>query len=211
VPDVSGQLSFFSADALPPSVADVEGLLAGPGQVVRRADTARVSIVITEPWRIEAMVDALQVVGLEAELVPGSEGRTAVRTPFVSALLPVALRWTSGAVKLPPPGLQLDGPRLRWWSLGAGHDAGHGAGHGASHRDPATKAEAYTLGLGASDEQAWPAVGAALAAAGVPGTFVGPRGDGPAYRIVGRRRLSRLRELVGEPPAGVPPEAWPTG
>jgi hypothetical protein len=199
---MSGQLSFFSADALPPSVADVEGLLAGPGQVVRRADGARVSVVVIEEWRTEALVDALSVVGLDAELVPGSEGRTAVRTPFVPALLPVALRWTSGAVKLPPPGLQLDGPRLRWWAIAAGRDAGH--------RDPAGRGEGYTLGLGASDEQAWPAVGAALAAAGVPGTFVGPRGDGPAYRIVGRRRLSRLRELVGEPPAGVPDSAWPT-
>jgi hypothetical protein len=199
VPDVSGQLSFFSADALPPSVADVEGLLAGPGQVVRRADGARVSVVVVADWRIAALVDALAVVGLDAEQVPGAEGRTAVRTPFVPALLPIALRWTSGAVKLPPSGLQLDGPRLRWWSLAAGRGDAEGTG------------ESYTLGLGASDEQAWPAVGAALAAAGVPGTFVGPRGDGPAYRIVGRRRLSRLRELVGEPPAGVPTAAWPAG
>jgi hypothetical protein len=201
VPVVSGQLSFFSADALPPSVADVEGLLAGPGQVVRRPDGARVSVVVAEEWRIHALVGALALVGLEAELVPGSEGRTAVRTPFVTALLPVALRWTSGAVKLPPPGLALDGPRLRWWALAAGRGDQSGK---------TEKGEAYTLGLGASDEQAWPAVGAALAAAGVPGTFVGPRGDGPAYRIVGRRRLSRLRELVGEPPAGVPAAAWPT-
>lgn len=194
---MSGQLSFFSADALPPSVADVEGLLAGPGQVVRRPDGARVSVVVTEQWRVDALVDALAVVGLEAELVPGAEGRVAVRTPFVPALLPVAMRWTSGAVKLPPAGLQLDGPRLRWWALGAGRG------------DPLGRGEGYALGLGASDEQAWPAVGAALAGAGVPGTFVGPRGDGPAYRIVGRRRLSRLRELVGEPPGGVPPAAWP--
>ena len=33
--------------------------------------------------------------------------------------------------------------------------------------------------------------------------------DGPAYRIVGQRRLARLRELVGEPPPDVPAEAWP--
>jgi hypothetical protein len=196
---VSGQLSFFSADALPPSVADVEGLLAGPGQVVRRGDAARVSVVVAEDWRVQTLTEALGLLGLEAELVPGSEGRTAVRTPFVAALLPVALRWTSGAVKLPPPGLQLDGPRLRWWALAAGRG------------DPAGKGAGYALGLGASDEQAWPAVGGALAAAGVPGTFVGPRGEGPAYRIVGRRRLARLRELVGEPVTGVPTECWPSG
>jgi hypothetical protein len=187
------QLSFFSAEALPPSVHDVEGLLCGPGQVVRRADTARVSVVVVQPWRVAALLDALAVVELEGETVPSEEGRTAVRTPFAPALLPLARRWTSGAVKLPPPRLHLDGPRLRWWAMAAGR--GDHAG--------------YAFGLGLSDEQAWPAVGAALAAAGVPGTFVGPRGDGPAYRIVGRRRLARLRELVGEPPDGVPATDWP--
>jgi hypothetical protein len=194
VPTMAGQqLSFFSAEALPPSVHDVEGLLAGPGQVVSRGDSARVSVVVADVWRIEALVAALAVVEVEAELVPGEENRTAVRTPFLPSLLPLARRWTSGAVKLPPSGLQLDGPRLRWWTLAAGR---------CDHAG-------YALGLGPSDEQSWPAVGAALSAAGVPGTFVGPRGDGPAYRIVGQRRLERLRELVGEPPAGVPSTAWP--
>src|SRR3954465_8911621 len=182
------QLSFFSAEALPPSVHDVEGLLAGPGQVVSRGDSARVSVVVVERWRVDGLIGALGVVDVEAELVPGDDNRTAVRTPFLPSLLPLARRWTSGAVKLPPPGLQLDGPRLRWWAMAAGR--GDHAG--------------YALGLGPSDEQAWPAVGAALAGAGVPGTFVGPRGDGPAYRIVGQRRLERLRELVGDPPSGVP-------
>jgi hypothetical protein len=38
---------------------------------------------------------------------------------------------------------------------------------------------------------------------------VGPRADGPAYRIVGQRRLNRLRELVGDAPAGAEPTDWP--
>ena len=194
MPGVAGQqLSFFSAEALPPSVHDVEGLLCGPGQVVRRGDAARVSVVVGEPWRVAVLLEALAVVDLLGETVPGEDGRIAVRTAFVPALLPLAGRWTSGAVKLPPPRLQLDGPRLRWWALAAGR-----VDHGG-----------YSFALGPSDEQAWPAVGAALATAGVPGTFVGPRGEGPAYRIVGRRRLARLRELVGEPPAGVQLEYWP--
>jgi hypothetical protein len=187
------QLSFFSAEALPPTVYDVEGLLCGPGQVVRRGDAARVSVVVAEDWRVTALLRALVLVDLEGETVPSEEGRIAVRTPFVAALLPLARRWTSGAVKLPPARLHLDGPRLRWWAMATGRGDQVG----------------YALGLGASDEQAWPAVGAALAAAGVPGTFVGPRGEGPAYRVVGRRRLARLRELVGDPPAGVPSEEWP--
>ena len=188
------QLSFFSAEARPPSVDDLEGLLAGPGQVVRRDGLARVSVVVAEPWRVDALAAALADLGFEPETAPSSDGSgTTVRTPFSPALLPLALRWTSGAVTLPPVGFVLDGRRLRWWALAAGRpDAG-----------------GYALGLGQNDDAAWSAVGAALAAAGVPGTFLGPRADGPAYRVVGRRRLARLRELVGDPPEGWPPEAWP--
>jgi len=94
---------------------------------------------------------------------------------------------------VPPPGWSLDGGRLRWWCLAAGTAA------------PGM----YTLALGASDEPAWGAVGAALAGAGITGVLVGPRADGPAYRIVGQRRLARLRELVGGAPPGVPEDAWP--
>jgi hypothetical protein len=190
---VSGQLSFFSAEALPPTVYDLEGLLAGPGQIVRRGDAARVSVVVAEPWRVDALVASMAALGLDADVAPAAEGRSTVRTGFVPALLPVATRWTSGALKLPPAGLHLDGPRLRWWAMAAGRADTSG----------------YALALGPSDEPAWPVVGAALAAAGVPGTFVGPRADGPAYRIVGQRRLSRLRELVGPAPDGVPEQAWP--
>ena len=67
----------------------------------------------------------------------------------------------------------------------------------------------YTLLLGPKDQPAWAPVGAALATAGVPGMLVGPRADGPAYRIVGTRRLNRLRELVGEAPAGASLTEWP--
>jgi hypothetical protein len=100
-------------------------------------------------------------------------------------------------VKVPPAGWVLDGGRLRWWCLSAGSGPEVGA------------PSMYTLALGASDEPAWGAVGAALAAAGIAGVLVGPRADGPAYRIVGQRRLARLRELVGDAPDGVPDEAWP--
>ena len=191
------QLSLFSAAARDPQLADLEGLLAGPGQVVRRQADALVSIVVTEGWRVSALVGELGGLGLEAELedMPGDggAGTVAVRTPWLAGLRSLADAWTRGAVKLPPAGWELDGPRLRWWCLAAGRAA----------------PTAYWLALGVNDEPAWPAVGAALAAAGVPGLLVGPRADGPAYRIVGRRRLTRLRELVGDPPVGAPDDAWP--
>lgn len=194
------QLSLFSAEARAPSYADLEGLLAGPGQVVQRRGEARVGVVVEDGWRVEALVAELARLELEADLEPAEQGM-AVRTPFLAALLPMARDWSRGAVKQPPPGFALDGARLRWWCLAAGTAGGAAAGGSVAM---------YTLALGANDEQAWPAVGAALAGAGVPGALVGPRAAGPAYRIVGARRLARLRELVGDPPPGAPPDGWPT-
>ena len=192
-----GQMSLFSAGAREPMLVDLEGLLAGPGQVVRRGDAARVSVVVTVGWRADALAAEMASLGVEAETEPAEPGSVTVRTPWLTELLEVANRWTLGAVKVPPAGWVLDGGRLRWWCLSAGS--------GPAADQPAM----YTLALGASDEPAWGAVGAALAAAGIAGVLVGPRADGPAYRIVGQRRLARLRELVGEAPQGVPVEAWP--
>jgi hypothetical protein len=193
------QMSLFSAGAREPQLADLDGLLAGSGQVVRRGREARVSVVVTDPWRVTALVSELHALLLEPELEDGADdgGGTqdgiAVRTPWLERLRPLADAWTRGAVKAPPPGWELDGPRLRWWCLADGRAA----------------AAMYTLGLGPNDQQAWAPVGAALAGAGVPGLLVGPRADGPAYRIVGQRRLNRLRELVGDPPAGAAAADWP--
>src|SRR5438067_9171827 len=202
-----GQMSLFSAGAREPVLADLEGLLAGPGQVVRRVDPAlgdvgRVSVVVRagdpagDPaggWRVQSLLDELATIGVTGHTEPAEPGSVTVRTPWLAGLREVADRWTRGAVKMPPPGWSLDGGRLRWWCLAAG----------------AAAPGMYTLALGASDEPAWGAVGAALAAAGIAGVLVGPRADGPAYRIVGSRRLARLRELVGEPPPGVPEDGWP--
>jgi hypothetical protein len=188
------QLSLFGATAREPALTDLDGVLAGNGKVVRREGTARLSVVVTEQWRADVLSRQLaDLLDLVAEVAPAELGLT-VRTPWLADLLPVADGWSRGAVKVPPPGWVLDGPRLRWWCLAEGV-----AGPGV-----------YTLHLGASDQQSWLAVGSALAIAGVPGVLVGPRADGPAYRIVGRKRLGRLVELVGDAPAGVPSTAWPT-
>ena len=191
------QLSLFSAAAREPRVADLEGLLAGSGQVVRRGPTARISVVVEAAWRADALLAEMQGLELSGELDRSEPGGLTVRTPWLPELHAVADAWTRGAVKIPPAGWSLDGARLRWWCLAEGATAG------------AVGATMYTLALGPNDEPAWLAVGAALAAAGVAGVLVGPRADGPAYRIVGQRRLSRLRELVGDPPEGVPVEGWP--
>lgn len=197
------QLSLFSVGVRPPAYADLEGLLAGPAHVVRRAGTARVSVLLPspEPWRVAVLLESFAELDLGAEVATAEFGLS-VRTRFAKELEPLAARWTSGAVTTAPPGLALDGARLRWWCLAAGH------------RD----AVGYALRL--SDvEASWAPVGAALAAAGVPGTLVRPRPDGQAgsrpgspatqaYRIVGARRLTRLAELVGPAPEGA--SDWPT-
>ena len=191
------QLSLFSAAAREPQVADLEGLLAGSGQVVRRGELARISVVVAGGWRVDALLAEMAALGHDGELDRSEPGGVTVRTPWLPELRAIADGWTRGAVKVPPPGWSLDGARLRWWCLAEGSASGA--------QGPAM----YTLALGPNDEPAWLAVGGALAAAGIAGVLVGPRADGPAYRIVGQRRLARLRELVGDPPAGVPDEGWP--
>jgi len=194
------QLSFFAADAQPVCLADLAGLLAGPAQVVRAGAAARLSVVLDVPlgspsWRADALLDAFETCGVGGEPAGTVDSLAAVRTDFRPELVPLALAWTRGAMKAPPPGFTLDGPRLRLWAIAAGRSDDHG----------------YLLTLGDADHDGWTATGAALARAGVPAALVGPRAGGPAYRVTGRRRLTRLRELLGEPPVGVTDGDWPSG
>ena len=191
---VTSQLSFFTAGTQPPAVADLEGLLLGAGQIVRIGGTARLSVVVpADGWRPAALLAAYAARGLHGERAEAIDGQLAIRTPFSRLLLPVSQRWARGAVKAIPPRWPLDGPRLRMWAISAGQADSHG----------------YLFRLAPSDTGIWEPAGAALAAAGLVATFMGPRGGGPAYRIVGRRRLARLREYVGEPPPGAAPPDWP--
>jgi hypothetical protein len=190
---VPGQLSFFTAGMHPPAVADLDGLLLGLAQLVRLGGTARLSVLVDQPWRAQAVLAAYADRGLRGAAVPTDEGTTTVRTPFTRALLPSAERWVRGAVKAVPAGFSLDGPRLRLWAIGAGRRDDHG----------------YLFRLSPHDPAVWEPAGAALAAFGLTATFLGPRADGPAYRVTGRRRGARLREFVGEPPPGAPDTDWP--
>jgi hypothetical protein len=190
---VSGQLSFFTAGTQPPAVADMEGALLGMAQLVRLGGTARLSVLVDERWRAGALLAAYEARGLRGDTASALEGLIAVRTAFTRGLLPIAEQWVRGAVKAVPPRWSLDGSRLRMWVIAAGRLDEHG----------------FLLRLGQSDTAVWEPAGAALAAIGLPATFVGARPAGPAYRLVGRRRLARLREYVGEPPPGVPPDGWP--
>src|SRR3954463_455763 len=164
------QLSLFSAAAREPQVADLEGLLAGSGQVVRRGDGARISVVVSAVWRSEALLAEMSALGHDGELDRSEPGGITVRTPWLPELRGIADAWTLGAVKVPPAGWSLDGARLRWWCLAEGSAAPAGGG------------TMYTLALGPNDEPAWLAVGAALAAAGVAGGGGGAGGGRPRGR-----------------------------
>jgi hypothetical protein len=183
VGDVS-QLSFFSAESVPPAVSDLTGVLAAAGQIVTVGGGARLSVVVDHVWRAQALGQMIHGAGLTAEITVTDENTPLVRTTVDAGLRPIAVEWTRGAVKTVPP-LWLPGPReLRAWILAAG----------------VPEADRYLLGLDPHAPDTHSPLASALMRVGIAPTLIGTRGARPALRISGRRRLSRLVENVGEPP-----------
>jgi hypothetical protein len=178
------QLSFFSAESVPPAVTDLTGLLAAGGQVVLMGAGARLSVVVDRPWRAEAIAEMVDEAGLDPEVSRTDEDTPLVRTAADARLVTIAADWTRGAVKTVPP-QWLPGPReLRAWALAAG----------------TPEADRYLLGLDPHAPDTHSPLASALMRVGIAPTLIGTRGAHPALRISGRRRLSRLVENVGEPP-----------
>jgi hypothetical protein len=188
------QLSFFSAESVPPAVTDLTGVLAAAGQVVTVGGAARLSVVVDAVWRAAALADMMVAAGLKAEITRTEEDTPLVRTAPDTRLLGIASAWTRGAVKTVPPAW-LPGPReLRAWTLAAG----------------SPEADRYLLGLDPHAPDTHSALASALMRIGIAPTLIGTRGARPALRISGRRRLSRLVENVGDPPDGAEAVAsWP--
>ena len=188
------QLSFFSAESVPPAVADLTGMLAGPGQVVLIGGGARLSVVVEELWRARALAEMISEAGLEPEITRTEEDTPLVRTAVDVRLTGIATDWTRGAVKTVPP-QWLPGPReLRAWTLAAG----------------VPEADRYLLGLDPHAPDTHSPLASALIRVGIAPTLIGTRGGHPALRISGRRRLTRLVENVGEPPGDTEAFAhWP--
>ncbi|MEV0130444.1 hypothetical protein AB0H83_18525 [Dactylosporangium sp. NPDC050688] len=330
-PARSRQLSLFGVEARPPTPMDLEGLLAGAGEVGRMGGTAKVSIEVEDAWRAQVLRAECEQRGLVVSCEPtGVEDRWTVRTAYAALLAPLAARWLDGTRKVCPADLALDGRRLRLWVAAAGSwdgqrayllrlapsrprlpeeeaeptdgdeaatageeqlDAAEEPGAAATGEagetddtpdeeptddvpgpprgrakkkttslistfdpgpvdlglevedwiddsrdswpdsgvadlptveldplaEPAPESADTPDGGGGTDENSidrqvadnWVAVGDALAAVGLIAVFVGPKAGGPAYRIVGLRRVTRLAELVGEPPPEAPHERWP--
>ena len=183
VVDVS-QLSFFSAESVPPAVSDLTGVLAAAGQILTVGSGARLSVVVDQDWRAQALGQMIDDAGLTSEITATDENTPLVRTAVDASLRSIAAEWTRGAVKTVPP-MWLPGPReLRAWILAAG----------------VPDADRYLLGLDPHAPDTHSPLASALMRVGIAPTLIGTRGARPALRISGRRRLSRLVENVGEPP-----------
>jgi hypothetical protein len=188
------QLSFFSAESVPPAVADLTGMLAAPGQVVLVGSGARLSVVVEDLWRAQALAEMIVEAGLQPEIARTDENNPLVRTAVDPRLVAIAAEWTRGAVKTVPPQWLPGARELRAWTLAAG----------------TPEADRYLLGLDPHAPDTHSPLASAMMRVGIAPTLIGTRGSHPALRISGRRRLSRLVENVGEPPGNVDAfSRWP--
>ncbi len=193
------QLSFFSAESVPPAVTDLTGMLAAPGQILVVGGgghpTARISVVVDELWRAHGLAEMIEQAGLTAEIARTEENTPLVRTTMDVRLVPLARAWTRGAVKTVPPEWLPGSRELRAWTLAAGMPEAD---------------DRYLLGLDPHAPDTHPVLASAMMRVGIAPTLIGTRGSHPALRISGRRRLLRLVENVGEPPGDVAALAqWP--
>ena len=188
------QLSLFSADLTPPRLEDLGGLLAAHGQVAGGQDGVRLSILLADGWRADALLRECRVRDVPSRTAKPEDPDTAVllHTDRTAVLEPLATQWTRGAVKAVPGDISLTPGFLRCWTLAAGHPSDVG----------------FVLGLDPHAPDTHEALAAACAAAGLAGSLLGVRGGGPAVRIVGHRRCSRLSEMIGTPPPEAPPGAF---
>jgi hypothetical protein len=148
-------------------------------------------VVLADPGRAAALAAAAAAAGVELDAVRTESGALALRSAFRCDLAALAQAWTRGAVKAVPAEWHLDGPALRLWALAAGRADERGG---------------YLLALDAHAPQTHLPLVAATTRLGVPPARIS---RGPALRISGARRMSRLVELIGPAPAGLAATEWP--
>ena len=159
-----------------------EGEVAARGEQAARA-AAQPSVLVEQAAEAGTPPAAEGAEGQDGQEEPRAAFE--VRTAYSSRLNGLAGSW-------PPPSgkLFLNGPRLRLWVAAAG----------------SPRPQGYALGLN-PDGSLDRVVDAALTRVGLAGTIQA----GPAYVIAGRRRLTRLAELIGERPEAAPARLWPGG
>jgi hypothetical protein len=182
------QFSLFGAEVAEPVLDDLGGVLLAGGHWVRSAGTARLSVVVADRWRADALVDEFAqraVAETDDDAIVPAEGGWGVRTAFTATLEPHAAAWTRGANEGPPAGFELTAAGLRLWTIAGGRhdDAG------------------YLLGTAEPDDAVHRAGGAQLSRLGVAAVSIVQRG-GPGWRVTSLKRVRRLAELVGAAPDG---------
>jgi hypothetical protein len=186
------QFSLFGAAAAEPSVADVDGVLLAGGQWVRGSGTARLSVLVADRWRSDALAQEFEQRALgDPDAVVASNGGWSVRTAFTPQLSEQAARWLRGAREGPPAGLSLTPGGLRLWAIAAGRLDGPG----------------YLLGTARADAAIHLAAGAQLSRLGLAAVAIGGRGT-TGWRVTSTKRLRRLAELVGAAPDAAGAD-WP--
>ncbi|GAA2492028.1 hypothetical protein [Winogradskya humida] len=226
-PTVPGgkQLSVFGVEASDPSLADLAGLLAGPGTLGKMGGTARVSVRVDAAWRVHVMVQELVGRGLVVNWNPISENP---REEPVAELTSVPVDEEHDDSPTPEPErVDKEVHEVEPTVAFEVRTAYSSRLNGLAHAWPppagklflngprlrlwvaaagAPRLHGYALGLdpdGSLDK----AVDAALTRVGLAGTVHAGR----TYVIAGRRRLARLAELVGERPEAAPERLWPGG
>lgn len=185
------QLSLFNSDGAAPALVDLDGLMFGTGHVVSRGGESRVSVLVADSWRANALLAEFEARGLVGEVETNGRHLLSVRTSFTPDLVPLASRWEPSARR--ETSAHATAAALRLWVTASGRPDDVG----------------YLLRLAPSEPGRWERAGAALSSLGLAGPLLGPRAGGPAYRVTSARRLHRLHELVGTRPLDVPPDAWP--
>lgn len=187
------QFSLFGAEAAAPTLADLDGLLLAGGHWVRSSAGARLSVVVADRWRAEALAAAFGERGVAGpDPIVAAESGLGVRTGFTRDLEAAAARWTRGANQGLPARFELGAGGLRLWAIAAGRWDEVG----------------YLLATAEPDDRVHTAGGAQLSRLGVAAVSLAQRG-GPGWRVTSERRLRRLVELLGPPPAGGE-QHWPT-
>jgi hypothetical protein len=189
------QFSLFGAAAVEPALDDLDGVLLAGGQWVRSGAQARLSVVVADRWRADALADefAARAVGCpegEPSITPAEAG-FGVRTAFSADLVAAAARWTRGANLVPPPAFALTAGGLRLWATATGK------------RDEV----GFLLATPSADDTLHRIAGAQLSRLGLAAVSLTQRA-GHGWRVTSAKRLRRLAELVGPAPAGGEPE-WP--
>jgi hypothetical protein len=160
-------------------------LLAG-GHWARSGEGARLSVVVADRWRADALAAAFEERGVSCpDAVVDSASGLGVRTAFSPDLVEPAARWTRGANQGLPIAFRLGAGGLRLWAITAGR------------RDEV----GYLLATAAADDPIHLSAGAQLSRLGLAAVSRAQRG-GPGWRVTSAKRLRRLVELLGPAPPG---------